>query len=84
MFTETGIANNFRPRIQASSISLHFQKKIAPKALQPLVEKLLIDYEFLIFHNVIFSGITALTAFNRNDKGVTAVLVGIKALTAFC
>ena len=64
----------------------------------------MIDHEFLILHGVrksdffetqVFSGITALTAFNRNANGVNGVpcrykgvngvlLVGKKALTAFC
>ena len=60
----------------------------------------MIDHEFFILHGVrksdflktqVFSGITALTAFNRNANGVPcqykgvngALLVGIKALTAF-
>ena len=57
----------------------------------------MINHEILIVHGVgksdflmtqIFSGITALTAFNRKANGVNGVngvfFVGIKALTAFC
>ena len=44
MFTETGIASNFKPRIQASSVSPHLQKNPL-KASQPLVEKILILHD---------------------------------------
>ena len=77
------------PKAKPHRFHLIYQEILLSKLRNPLSKNVLIKHEFLILHVMrnldflwthVFSGTTALTAFNRNAKGVNGVLCRYKGV----